>query len=94
MSMDWKANDRRGDDTPAEKSKISAGLVIWIIIAVLAVFFIVQNARDANVKFLFFDGTMSLWLVIVISIVIGVLLDRLGTWYLRRRKEKKAADGR
>jgi uncharacterized integral membrane protein len=27
------------------------------------VIFIVQNARNAQVKFLFWDGTMSLWIV-------------------------------
>jgi uncharacterized integral membrane protein len=88
MSMDWKANER-GDGAEGDKRRISAAMVIWIVVAILAVVFIAQNANDSHVKFLFFDGTMSLWVVILLSIIAGVVLDRLVTWMLRRRKAKR-----
>ena len=86
MSMDWKSNERRSEAPEGDKTKISPALIIWIVIAVLAVIFIVQNARDAQVKFLFWDGTLSLWIVLLLTLLVGVALDRIVTWALRRRK--------
>jgi len=88
MSMDWKANERRSEAPQGDKTRISPALIIWVIIAVLAVIFVVQNARDAQVKFLFWDGKLSLWIVIVLTLIAGALLDRIVTWALRRRKAK------
>jgi len=92
MSMDWKANENRGDAPQGDKTRISAAMVIWIVIAVLAIVFIAQNTNDARVKFLFFDGTLSLWVVIVLTLLAGALLDRLVMWIMRRRKSKRHAD--
>ena len=88
MSMDWKANERRSEAPEGDKTKISPALIISLIIAVLAVIFIIQNARDAQVKFLFWDGTLSLWIVLLLTLIVGVLLDRVVTWALRRRRAR------
>ncbi len=85
MSMDWKANDRRGEAPQGDKTRISPSLIIGIVVAILVVVFIVQNAKDSQVKFLFWDGTVSLWVVIVVSLILGAVLDRIVTWYMRRR---------
>jgi uncharacterized integral membrane protein len=90
MSMDWKANERQSEAPRGDKTKISPSLIIGIVVAILVVVFIVQNAKDSQVKFLFWDGTISLWVVIVISLILGALLDRLVTWYMRRRSSRKA----
>ena len=87
MSMDWKANER-GDAPAGDKNRVSAALIIWIVIAVVAIIFIAQNARDAQVKFLFWDGTLSLWVVILLTLLAGAALDRIITWAWRRRKAK------
>jgi uncharacterized integral membrane protein len=89
MSMDWKANERRSEAPEGDKTKISPALIISLIIAVLAVIFIIQNARDAQVKFLFWDGTLSLWIVLLLTLIVGVLLDRVVTWALRRRRARQ-----
>jgi uncharacterized integral membrane protein len=86
--MDWKEHDRQSDAAPAEKSKVSPALIAWIVVAVLALVFILQNTRNSKVTFLFWDGTVSIWIVILIAIVLGVLLDRLGTWFMRRRRNR------
>jgi uncharacterized integral membrane protein len=86
MSMDWKEHDRNSEAPQGEKSKISPALIAWLVIAILAVVFILQNTKNAKVTFLFWDGTVSIWIVIVIAIVLGVALDRLATWFVRRRR--------
>ena len=82
MSMDWKANEApRGD-----KTALSPALIIGVVVGIFALVFILQNARNSQVKFLFWDGTISLWVVIVISLIVGAILDRIVIWWLRRRK--------
>ncbi len=46
MSMDWKEHDRQSEAPQGEKSKISPALIAWIVVAVLAVVFILQNTRQ------------------------------------------------
>ena len=56
MSMDWKEHDRQSEAPQGEKSKISVALIAWIVVAVLALVFILQNTRNSKVTFLFWDG--------------------------------------
>jgi uncharacterized integral membrane protein len=86
--MDWKANENRGEAPQGDKSRISAAMIIWIVVAILAIVFVFQNANDARVKFLFWDGTLSLWVVIVLTLIVGALLDRFVIWMLHRRRAK------
>ena len=60
MSMDWQEQDRRSGAPEADKSRISAGLILWLLV-----------------------------IAIVIALVLGALIDRLGTWYLRRRRRQQ-----
>jgi uncharacterized integral membrane protein len=88
MSMDWKANERPNESPKGDKTRVSPSLIIGLVVAVLVVVFIVQNAKDSQVKFLFWDGTISLWIVIVVSLILGALLDRIVTWYMHRRARR------
>jgi uncharacterized integral membrane protein len=90
MSMDWKANEHRGDSQEAEKRRVSPTLIIGLIALVLAIIFIAQNTESHDVNFLFWDGEMSTWVVIVIALVLGALIDRVATWAWRRRKARRA----
>ena len=89
MSMDWKEQDRRSGATEGEKSRISAGLILWLLVIAIAVVFVLQNTRHATITFLFWDGDVAIWIAIVIALVLGALIDRLGTWYLRRRRRQQ-----
>jgi uncharacterized integral membrane protein len=88
MSMDWKANER--GDAQQDKKPVSLTLIIGLIALVLAIIFIAQNTDSHDVNFLFWDGEMSTWLVIVIALVLGALIDRVATWAWRRRKARRA----
>jgi uncharacterized integral membrane protein len=90
MSMDWKANER-GDAQQVDKKRVSPTLIIGLVAVVLAIVFIAQNTDSHDVKFLFWDGEMSTWVVIVIALVLGALIDRVATWAWRRRKGRRAA---
>lgn len=72
-----------------EERKISPFLIGLIVVAVLALVFIIQNSNDAPVTVLFWDFTTSIWVVIVIALVLGMALDRLLQMWMRRRKGRR-----
>ncbi len=63
------------------------GLIITAIVAVAAVIFVLQNSDETPVEFLFFDTTVPLSVVIVVSMALGAVLGSfLG--YTRRRRRR------
>jgi uncharacterized integral membrane protein len=80
------AMEERRDGSPEEGSKISPALIIGLIAAALIIIFIIQNSKQADIHILFWDGQWSIWIVIVISVALGVILDRAIIWYMRRRR--------
>lgn len=69
-------------------SRQSAWLVIAGIIVIAVAIFIAQNAEDVPIEFLFFEGSVPLWLIIVTTLVLGAILGQV-FFYLRRRKKRK-----
>jgi uncharacterized integral membrane protein len=69
-----------------ERDARRIGLIGGIVLAVaLLLIFIVQNSREVTVSFVFFEATMSLIWVIVLSGVAGWVIGVLGTRLVRRR---------
>lgn len=64
-------------------------IALLVVVAALAIFFF-QNGDDAPVSFLWLDGQWPVWLVIGVSVVAGVVLDRLGSWQWRRARRRRA----
>ena len=62
-------------------------LALLVVVVALAIFFF-QNGERAPVQFLWLDGDWPIWLVIGISVVVGIILDRLGTWQWRRARRR------
>lgn len=66
-------------------------ILLLVVVAALAIFFF-QNGGEVEVNFLSFEFTWPLWAVIGISVVIGIVLDRLGTWQWRRARSRRKAE--
>jgi uncharacterized integral membrane protein len=62
---------------------------------VLLLVFILQNTNDTPVEWLVFDKTAPLWVVIVVSAIVGAVLERLLIFALRgrRRRPDRSAAG-
>lgn len=67
-------------------------LVALLIVAIVAAIFFFQNGDSVSIEFLWMDVTWPERTVILISIVLGVLLDRLASFFWRRARKKKAAE--
>ncbi|MEM7141901.1 MAG: LapA family protein [Actinomycetota bacterium] len=80
------------DEPIGEEPKESTGLATVggaAVVAIALIAFIVQNRDDAEVTWLFLDGTWPLWIVIVISAVAGAILSEVVGWLMRRRRRAK-----
>jgi uncharacterized integral membrane protein len=67
---------------------VSPTLIVFLVLAVAAVIFVVQNSAKTQVRFLFFTLTTRVWAGVLVALVLGAVLDRLFTMWWRRRKER------
>jgi uncharacterized integral membrane protein len=79
--------------TPAETGRSAAGLSAGMISALagagLLVVFMAQNRQRITVQFLVWDFTWPLWLLILVSAVLGGVVW-IGAGILRRHRRRKA----
>lgn len=85
-------SDRRTNEIPdgefGDENGLPVALILGGVIGVLALIFVIQNGGSTTTQFLWIDVEMKLWLTIVISIAIGVVLDRLfSIWWRRNRRD-------
>jgi uncharacterized integral membrane protein len=77
------------DGEPAGTSRDIAPRLILAGLALLAaVVFVAQNSTHVETKFLFLDFNARLWVVIVVSLLLGALLGQ-AVGLLRRRRKKE-----
>lgn len=79
------------DESPAASGRSGppAKLIALLLVVVALAIFFFQNGSDASVSFLWLDGQWPVWLIIGISVVAGVVLDRLGTLQWRRARRRR-----
>jgi uncharacterized integral membrane protein len=68
--------------------RLSGGAIASLVGVALLVIFMLQNREDATLSFLAWDFTWPLWLVILLSAVVGALVW-FGLGVLRRRARRK-----
>ncbi len=69
---------------PPRSNRDAARIVLAVVLLALMVAFVVDNTRDVKVGFVFADHKTRLIYVLVVTAIIGALLDRL--WLRSRRK--------
>lgn len=77
------------DASPPQAKRDSgsiARLVGLAIVVIALIAFIVQNSQEETVSFLFFEITASLWLLVVVSAVLGAAAAWLLSRILRSRR--------
>jgi uncharacterized integral membrane protein len=82
------SNDRGSVPPLPEPVKTRPAVVktlIALMIAALFLRFLVDNSETQTVSFLWWDWSSPLWLILIISAVIGVVVWEMAS-YLRRRR--------
>ncbi|MFM7687799.1 MAG: hypothetical protein ACKPDI_18030 [Actinomycetota bacterium] len=92
MSMESKP--RREEAEPRNTAKSgsggpSAGLVATVLFAIVVLIFAIGNGDETRINFLFFEWDTTVRFAILIALVLGVALDRLFNYGMRRRKKRK-----
>lgn len=82
---------RRTDDHVAASggNGVSPTLIAFVIVAVLAVVFFFQNGDTTNIDLWLVDWDTTVRWSIMVSIFLGVVLDRLFSMWWRRRGKRK-----
>lgn len=88
MSMRFESSDS-GAEVESGASGPPWKLILIILLVVALLTFFLQNGERASVEFLWVDARWPLWAVIGISVVIGVVLDRLVSWQWRRSRREE-----
>ena len=70
---------------PPQDNKGAARLVIALVLLVLLVAFVIDNTRKVKVGFVFFDSRTPLIFVLIVTVAIGVIIDRLWIHWRRSR---------
>lgn len=85
-------SQRRADQAASASSgaTISPSIIGFLIVAAVATIFFFKNSQTVELDFILFDHTTTVRWLIIISLVLGVLLDRLASMMWRRRKKRKA----
>jgi uncharacterized integral membrane protein len=66
--------------------KVSAKLIVGIVLAILALIFIFQNTEKREVNFLFWDISAPTWLWLLIVFAAGVIVGLLVPRFRNRGK--------
>jgi uncharacterized integral membrane protein len=81
---------RSNDTNAASGSKgPSPALIGFGIVAVLAIIFFLQNGEQQSIDFWVFEWETTIRWAILMSIAFGVVLDRLFSFWWRRRGKRK-----
>lgn len=82
----WK--DITDDRAPKREwqKDLAPRLAVALVALAAAIIFVAQNSRRVETSFLFFDGRPRLWIVIVVSLVLGAALGQAVGLMHRRRK--------
>ena len=91
--MTFENTDPGSGADRARRQLPSIKLILLLLVAVGILIFFFQNPDDAQIEFLWMETTWPVRTVIFISVVAGIIIDRLGGWFwARARRRKNAVD--
>ena len=86
--MSWEQSGR-DDAGPAKRSGMGVEVVLFGIVALAIGAFIGQNTTKFKIDWTFLHFSAPLWIIILVVLIIGALLDRLATVIVRHRRNRR-----
>jgi len=87
--------DQADAESAQQGAKLGGGAIASIGGAALLVVFMVQNTQKVKVKFLAWDFSWPVWLLMLVSALVGALVwFGLGVLRRHRRRKERRADRR
>jgi uncharacterized integral membrane protein len=78
-----------GQSRPPQQRSVSPKLIVGIILAVIALVFIIQNTSKSKVDVFFWDASAPKWIWMIILFGAGVVVGSLFPWFRRRDRARK-----
>jgi len=72
-----------------EGFRLGGGAIVSLVGLAALVVFMIQNTEDVKVKFLWIDFSWPVWLLVLVSALVGALVW-FGLGVLRRHRRRKA----
>ena len=83
----YERNEAAPGAREERRSSLSPTLIALVVIAVLAIVFVLQNGTSTEIDYLGLHFKAPLWVVLALAIAVGIVLDRLfSLWWRRRRR--------
>lgn len=83
MSVQYDNNESRS--AASGRNGPNVALIAAGVLIVVAVIFFLQNSNRTEIDFLFFTKTTTVRWSIIVAIILGIVIDRLFTFWWRRR---------
>ncbi|MBU6316458.1 MAG: DUF1049 domain-containing protein [Acidobacteria bacterium] len=92
--MTMEPESRHGATEPRNgaqsgRSGPSAGLVGAVLFGIIVLIFAIGNGDETRINFLLFKWDTTVRFAILIAVVLGIVLDRLFNFGMKRRKKRK-----
>ena len=68
------------------------GLVVGIVLSIVVIVFAAQNTQSATVKAFLWEWSSPLFVVILVSLIMGIVLDEIVGLLYRSRKRRRLAE--
>ncbi len=79
------------DPNPPQTLGVAWGFVAFLIFAAVAAIFVFQNNEAIPVRYLWYDFSVDLWVVVMGIVLFTLIADQVVSLFWRRRKRKKIA---
>ena len=79
-------NNGRADRGQGSDARDAAQVIGIVVLVALLIAFVVDNTRHVKVGFVFADRDTRLIYVLIVTFVLGILVDRLWQHWRRRRR--------
>ena len=86
--MSWEQSSR-DETSPVKRGGMGVEVALFGIVALAIGAFIGQNTTKVKIDWTFLHFSAPLWLIILVVLIIGALLDRLATVIVRHRRNRR-----
>jgi uncharacterized integral membrane protein len=86
--MSWEQSSR-DETSPVKRGGMGVEVALFGIVALAIGAFIGQNTTKVKIDWTFLHFSAPLWLIILVVLLIGALLDRLATVIVRHRRNRR-----
>lgn len=83
---EYRDVDRERETIQTGRAGPSPALVAFIVVGVLTVIFVLINRDDVTISLFGADVETKEWILVAVALVVGALLDRLVTYWWRRKR--------